>query len=171
MSEDACEAVILVGHGGLPSDCPGELVSELKRLEADRRARRLAEMSPLEAELDKKIRHWPRTRATDPYQAGLAAVAERLATRLAPRRVVVAYNEFCAPSLEEAIALLVAEGISRIAIATTMFTPGGSHSELEIPETVGRLAPRYAGVEIRYAWPFDLDRAASFLAEQIDRRA
>jgi sirohydrochlorin cobaltochelatase len=169
MPDDLRAAVVLVGHGGVPSDCPGELVSELKRLEADRRARRLDEMSPLEAELDRKIRHWPRSGATDPYQAGLAAVAERLAARIAPRRLVVAYNEFCAPSLEEAIAQLVADGIRRIAIVTTMFTPGGSHSELEIPQTVERLAPRYPGVDIRYAWPFDLDRAAMFLADQIDR--
>ena len=169
MSDDAREAVVLVGHGGVPSDCPGELVSELKLLEADRRARGLAEMSPLEVEIDRKVRHWPRTRATDPYQAGLAAVAERLAARIAPRRLMVAYNEFCAPSLEEAIALLAADGVSRISIATTMFTPGGSHSELEIPAIVDRLAREYPAIEIRYAWPFDLDLAASFLAEQIDR--
>jgi sirohydrochlorin cobaltochelatase len=30
--------VILVGHGGIPKDCPQELVTRLKRLEAQRRA-------------------------------------------------------------------------------------------------------------------------------------
>ena len=30
--------VILVGHGGIPKGCPQELVTKLKRLEAQRRA-------------------------------------------------------------------------------------------------------------------------------------
>ena len=29
--------VVLVGHGGIPRDCPQELVTRLKRLEAQRR--------------------------------------------------------------------------------------------------------------------------------------
>ena len=30
--------VILVGHGGIPTDCPQELITKLKRFEAQRRA-------------------------------------------------------------------------------------------------------------------------------------
>lgn len=166
---DTKEAVILVGHGGIPADCPGDLVSELKRLEGMRRARGLVEMSPREAELDKQIREWPRTPDSDPYAAGLEKIAHRLKERVAPRKLVVAYNEFCAPSLEDAIAELVADGTRRIILTTTMFTPGGSHSEKEIPEIVEYQSKLYPGVEIRYAWPFDLDRAAEFLADQLDR--
>jgi sirohydrochlorin cobaltochelatase len=50
-----------------------------------------------------------------------------------------------------------------------MFTPGGSHSEIEIPEILAQLRPLYPHVTIRYAWPFDLDLVASTLAEQIRR--
>lgn len=160
---------MLVGHGGVPSDCPAELVSELKRLEVERRARGLRTVGAREAELDRTVRHWPRSAATEPYSAGLEAVAEHLARRVAPRRLVLAYNEFCAPSVEEAIESLVRQGATRITLATTMFTPGGSHSELEIPQIVARARAAHAGVEIRYAWPFDLARAAAFLADQIDR--
>jgi sirohydrochlorin cobaltochelatase len=163
------EAIVLVGHGGLPADCPAELVSELKRLESQRMAAGRAERSEREAELDRRIRNWPRTATSDPYQAGLEAVAERLARRVAPRRLVLAYNEFCAPSVEDAIDDLVREGAGRITLATTMFTPGGSHSELEIPEIVRAARVAHPGVDIRYAWPFDLERAAEFLAAQIDR--
>jgi hypothetical protein len=56
------EAIILIGHGAVASDTPKALVSELKALEAQRRARGLSEMSAREAELDKLIREWPRTR-------------------------------------------------------------------------------------------------------------
>ena len=47
--------VILVGHGGIPKGCPQELVTKLKRLEAQRRAAKLPP-SAEEIELDTKIR-------------------------------------------------------------------------------------------------------------------
>jgi sirohydrochlorin cobaltochelatase len=50
-----------------------------------------------------------------------------------------------------------------------MFTPGGSHSEVEIPEILEHLRPQYPGVELRYAWPFDLSLVAGTLAEQVRR--
>ena len=51
--------VILVGHGGIPKGCPAEMVTKLKRLEAQRRAANQP-ASAEELELDGKIRHWPR---------------------------------------------------------------------------------------------------------------
>ena len=48
-----------------------------------------------------------------------------------------------------------------------MLTPGGSHSEIEIPETLARLRAKYPDVELRYAWPFDLGQVAAMLAGQI----
>jgi len=50
-----------------------------------------------------------------------------------------------------------------------MFTPGGSHSEVEIPEILDHLRPQYPGVELHYAWPFDLNLVANTLAEQVKR--
>jgi len=81
----------------------------------------------------------------------------------------VAYNEFCAPTLEASVDQLVTQGATRITVATTMFTPGGSHSEVEIPEILEHLRPQYPGVELRYAWPFDLALVAGTLAEQVRR--
>jgi sirohydrochlorin cobaltochelatase len=50
-----------------------------------------------------------------------------------------------------------------------MITPGGSHSEVEIPEILDDLRPRHPGIELRYAWPFDLQLVANTLAEQVRR--
>jgi sirohydrochlorin cobaltochelatase len=50
-----------------------------------------------------------------------------------------------------------------------MFTPGGSHSEVEIPEILDHLRPQHPGVELRYDWLFDLQLVASTLAEQVKR--
>jgi sirohydrochlorin cobaltochelatase len=160
--------VILVGHGGIPKGCPSELVTKLKRLEGQRRAAKMPP-SPEELELDTKIRQWPRTPETDPYRSGLEAVAAQLRANLGEVFFAVAYNEFCAPTLEESVKELIKKGATHITVATTMFTPGGAHSEIEIPEILDHLRPQYPKVELRYAWPFDLERVANTLAEQVKR--
>jgi sirohydrochlorin cobaltochelatase len=164
----ATRGVILVGHGGIPKDCPSDLVSKLKRLESQRRAAGTP-MSAEEHELDTRVRRWPRTVATDPYQSGLEAVAAQLKSRLDGALFAVAYNEFCAPTLEESVEELIKKGVTHITVTTTMFTPGGSHSEIEIPEILDQLKKEYPGVTMRYAWPFDLSMVAKLLQEQVAR--
>ena len=164
----AVRGVILVGHGGIPKGCPEELITKLKRLEGQRRAAGTP-MSAEERELDTRIRRWARTPETDPYQSGLEAVAAQLRASLGEVLFGVAYNEFCAPTLEESVEDLIKKGATHITVTTTMFTPGGSHSEVEIPEILSHLRPRHPGIELRYAWPFDLNLVANTLAEQIKR--
>jgi len=81
----------------------------------------------------------------------------------------IAYNEFCAPTLEEAVETLIAAGAREIRVVSSMFTPGGSHSEVEIPETLAHLRGKHPGIDLRYAWPFDLKQVASMLAAQLTR--
>ena len=166
--ETSKKGVVLVGHGGIPKDCPQDLVTKLKRLEAQRRAAKLPP-SQEEMDLDRTIRRWPRTDATDPYRSGLESVAAELRPLLEGILFAVAYNEFCAPTLEEAVEDLIQQGASQITVTTTMFTPGGSHSEVEIPEILAQLRPRHPGIELRYAWPFDLHQIAETLLQQVRR--
>ena len=163
------EAVVLIGHGGSASDTPRAIVSELKRLEGERQARRETGMSPREAELDKQVREWPRTPETDPYKYGVEEIAKALAPKLGGRRLVVAYNEFCAPSVEDAIEGLVGEGFGRIVLISTMFTRGGIHAECEIPGIVLETRKKHPGTAVEYAWPFDAGFVADFLAAQLAR--
>ena len=158
--------VILVGHGGIPNGCPQELVTKLKRLEAQRRAAKMPP-SPEEIELDRKIRQWPRTPETDPYQSGLESVAAQLRANLGEVLFAVAYNEFCAPTLEDSVKELIKKGATQITVTTTMFTPGGSHSEVEIPEILEQLRKQYPDIALRYAWPFDMNLIAAMLATQV----
>ena len=123
------KGVILVGHGGIPKSCPQELITKLKRLEGLRRTTGTP-ISTEERELDTRIRRWPRTPETDPYQPGLEAVAARLRAHLGEGHFAVAYNEFCAPTLEESVEELIEKGATDIIVATTMVTPGGFHSEV-----------------------------------------
>lgn len=160
--------IVLVGHGGIPKDYPSELVTKLKRLEAQRRAAGMS-ISTEEHELDTKIRRWPRTAASDPYRFGLETVAAALRPQLDGALLALAYNEFCAPTLEESVEELIKKGATHITVTTTMFTPGGAHSEVEIPEILDSLRPRHPEIELRYAWPFDLQLIAKILAEQVRR--
>lgn len=159
------KCVILVGHGGLPTDCPPELVGEFKRLEAASRGK----PSPRLKELDSKIRSWPRSPESDPYKPGLEAVAEALRRELKDHVVLEAYNEFCAPSLEETLESAVRQGAKEVTVITTMYTRGGIHSESEIPQVLEGMRRRHPKVSIRYAWPFRREAVAAMLAGEIRR--
>ncbi len=160
--------VVLVGHGGIPKDYPRELLTKLRALEAQRRAAG-GPLTPEELELDTKLRRWPRTPKTDPYQAGLEALAARLHASLNGDLFAIAYNEFCSPTVEEAVETLLAGGATAITVIPSMLTPGGSHSEMEIPETLERLRTKHPDIELQYAWPFDLGQVASMLTAQLKR--
>ena len=161
------ESVILVGHGGLPEGCPQDIVSKLKRLEMERR-RKGVPASEEEKELDRKIRDWPRTPESDPYKVGLEKLAKQLADKMPDTKIVAAYNEFCAPSIEDAVDDLVTSGIKRISLISSMFTPGGSHSDKEIPEDVEELRKKYPDVNFQYAWPFDLSKIAELMVGHLE---
>ena len=161
-------AVVLVGHGGAPTDFPREKLARLKRLEGERAARGGGDPGAEEAELDRLIREWPRTPRSDPYKFGLEELARALSERLGGTRVLGAYNEFCGPSLESAVETLVSEGYGEVRFITTMFTRGGVHSECEIPYLVGQLKKRWPAVSFSYAWPFEPGLIADFLARQLE---
>ncbi len=160
--------MVLVGHGGVPRDYPRERLATLRGLEARRRA----SGSPPSAEevaLETELRQWPRTAATDPYQAGLERLAAHLRPRLAPARLVLAYNEFCAPTVAEAVRALVAADVRDIVAVPSMFTPGGVHAEVEIPETIRALRSEFPHVCLRYAWPFAGEHLAAFFVDHLQR--
>jgi sirohydrochlorin cobaltochelatase len=164
----AARAVVLVGHGGVPRDYPRERLMQLRGLEARRRATGAAP-SAEEVALETELRHWPRTAANDPYQAGLESLAAHLRPRLEPVRLVLAYNEFCAPTVAEAVRALAAEGITDIVAVPSMFTPGGVHAEVDIPEAIQELQIELPQLRVRYAWPFAGEHLASFFADHLRR--
>ncbi len=161
-------AVILVGHGGLPKDCPREIIQQFKQLERERKTSGKP-VTAQERDLEKRIREWPRTPENDPYKAGLEQLAGRLEPLLEGASLLLAYNEFCAPTVEDAVANLAKRGVTHITVVPTMLTPGGSHSEIEIPEILDDLRARHPSLEIRYAWPTDLDLMARMLANHLKK--
>jgi sirohydrochlorin cobaltochelatase len=159
-------AVVLVGHGGVPRDYPRDRLLRLRALEAQRRTSG-GRLSAEEVALDTDLRRWPRTSATDPYQARLERVAMHLRLRLAPTRLALAHNEFCAPTLPEAIRALAADGVTDIVAVPSMLTPGGAHTELEIPESIDAVRAEFPHLDICYAWPFAAEHLAGFFVEHL----
>ena len=132
------KAVMLIGHGGLPSDIPPKLVEDFMKIHKQR-VRTKAPITNQEKELESTIRKWERTPESDPYKAGLEKLAFHLAPQLEGFTLKTAYNEFCYPSIEEATDELIKDKVDKIILITTMVTPGGSHSEQEIPEEIEAL--------------------------------
>lgn len=152
-------AVLLVGHGRRAQDTPPELLVEFQRA----KSRRVEEPTRF-TEAENAIRLWPRTAHSDPYWQGLQDIAEALRSELPGVRVSIAFNEFCAPSIEDAVETLAREGVKDVTAMTTMITPGGNHAERDIPEALEALSARFPELNIDYVWPFSMAGIASFLA-------
>ncbi|MDC0205688.1 CbiX/SirB N-terminal domain-containing protein [Nitrospinae bacterium] len=166
--ENNKQAVILIGHGGLPNDIPKNIVEDFMKIHKQR-IRTGIDITSKEIELDSTIRNWERTPESDPYKSGLEKLANHLAPQLEGFILKTAYNEFCYPSIEQAADELVNENVTEVILITTMITPGGSHSEKEIPEEVDDLRKKYPKISFQYAWPYDLDIFANLLSGHIKR--
>lgn len=160
------KALVLIGHGGVPEDFSREKVRRLVTLETERQ-RMGTPMSDEEKTLDDEIRNWPRNELNDPFESGMKKVAMSLEQKLEGRKLVVAYNEFCGPSIEAATEKLISEGFANIEYLSTMFTPGGVHSEFEIPEIIESLKAKYPNVTFDYKWPYDLNLVSDLLSAQL----
>ena len=163
MTDQRTRALLLVGHGGVATDCPPQVVSEWKRLEAARHRVGGEEPCSREAELDGILRGWPRTPDNDPYYFGVSRLREELQALQPGVEVRFAFNEFAGPSVAEALDGLVEAGAQDIRLVTTMLTPGGFHSECEIPQEVARAREKYPEVRFHYVWPVPEADFARFL--------
>ncbi len=164
-------AVVLAMHGSPPLDYPRNELAEFFALHARFEHAPTPGRSPAYErflELEEKIRRWPRTSGNDPFCSG----SERLAAELrkaSGREVILGYNEFCAPTLDEALSQGVEEGRDRVVVVTPMMTPGGEHSERDIPAAIARARKRHPGTEFVYAWPFPPSDVAAFLALELTK--
>ena len=164
-------AVVLVMHGVPPIDFPKEEMMELFGLQHRQAHASESEREALQKrheKLEEKMRNWPRTPDNDPYHAASLEIASKLEVILG-ERVFVGFNEFCAPTIENAIGEAASQSPDKIIVTTPMMTRGGEHSEKDIPFAVERAQELYPGVEIVYAWPYDISDVTGFLAKHVKR--
>ena len=120
-------------------------------------------------DLEARVRCWPRNADNDPFHVASLELARDL-EQVVRCPVLVGFNEFCAPSLDEALQRAITDGAEKVIVVTPMMTRGGEHAEADIPAAIHRAQERHPDVRIQYAWPFDSGDVARFLAEQIARR-
>jgi len=160
--------IVLAMHGVPPADFPRQELDEFLALHArfEHGAAGGGPGSERYDELETRMRHWPRTEDNDPYHAASYELAREL-SRVARCEVVVGFNEFCAPGLDQALDLAVASKAASVLVVTPMMTGGGEHSEKDIPSAISRARERHTGKRIVYAWPFPVADVAAFLAAQV----
>lgn len=164
-------AVVLAMHGVPPRNFPKRDVMELFGLH-----HRLSQASESERDalrnrhdqLEARMRNWPRTPENDPFHAASLEIAQAL-EEILEMDVFVGFNEFCGPSIEEAIGEAASRSHDKIIVTTPMMTRGGEHSEKDIPQAIKRAQELYPDAEIVYAWPYEISNVAGFLAKHIRR--
>jgi len=164
--------IVLVTHGGLPNDFPEAEREEVFRLQSElRRSGPSAQPSGLEEryrELYHRLCAWPRSARNDPFYTASCELGSLL-HRETGWEVLVAFNEFCYPTTQEAIDRAVAQGAESVLVMTTMLTPGGKHAAQEIPAAIARAQARNPETSISYLWPYEIFEVARFLAAQAER--
>lgn len=163
--------LILAMHGSPPNDFPKRELAEFfgyhARLETAPHSMDEASQNRY-TELDRKMRNWPRTAENDPFHAASLSLARQIEV-VSGLETRVCFNEFCAPTLEEAVKGAVEQGFQRIAVVTPMMTRGGEHAEHEIPAQIQKLQSEFPAIRLIYAWPFEETEIARFLSAQVSR--
>jgi sirohydrochlorin cobaltochelatase len=162
--------IVLVMHGVPPNNFPKREMAELFSLNARVGGVAGVERVALERrrlELDAKMRAWPRTAQNDPFYAGSQELGAHL-SEVTGCEVILGFNEFCAPSLDDALSQAIARGAEKVIVVTPMMTRGGEHAEVDIPAAVKTAQAQHPETPIIYAWPFRVSEVASFLAKQIE---
>ena len=161
--------IIFAMHGSPLLDFPTNQTVELFNLHA--RLEHIAEGESLALrerydQLNAKMRAWLRTPENDPFHAGSFDIASNL-QEVTQIEVILGFNEFWNPSLEQAFKQAVKSDPVKIIVVTPLMTRGGEHSEVDIPAAIKRTESRYPDVPIENIWPFESFQVAQFLSTQI----
>ncbi len=167
-SPSSSRALVIAAHGIPPSDYPGMKVGLLMMLEILNEKVHWGWLEKWRSRLDHEVRTWKRTSQTDPYQSAVEKLASRLSGHLG-MPVYVGYNEFCAPTVAEAIEQALSQGASSVTVVSTMLIRGNTHTESEIAETVLQVAQAHPEARILYAFPVDEELVIDLLATHVQR--
>ncbi len=163
-------AIVLIMHGMTPKDFPPLDKKEYMALRARHHDAHSASGSVLDRlsleEMEQKIRRWPRTKSNDPFHAAALRISKDL-EKISNLKVLVGFNEFCAPSAQEALEKAALSGAQEVIVTTPMLTPGGHHSEEEIPEIISDMRERHPKTQFIYSWPFKEAAIAQFLHQNM----
>ena len=162
-------AVVLAAHGAPATDYPPRRVGLLMMLEfGGSLVDRLAVLRRWRERLAEDVARWPRTATNDPYMASVDSLSRQLGLRLG-HPVFAGYNEFCLPTIGEAIDRAIAGGARTVVVVPTMLLRGNQHTEVEIRGAVDLARGRHPPADIRYAWPIEQGLLVALLADVVRR--
>jgi sirohydrochlorin cobaltochelatase len=166
------DLIVLAMHGAPPRDFPERELAEFMGLHARvEHADPATVPPPMRAraeELERRVKEWPRTTKNDPFWAASLELGRQLEAATGCR-VLVGFNEFCAPDLAAVFAEAAAASPGRVVVVTPMLTQGGGHAELDIPAAIARARAAHPAVPYVYAWPYDATAVAHFIANHLAR--
>ena len=163
--------IVLAMHGSPPLDFPEGEMAEFMGLHSQlghKHGQEAVAQKTRYDQLEAKIRAWPRTGQNDPFYAGSQELAKHLRQE-SGLEVIVGFNEFCGPTLDEAFERAAAREAGKIFVLTPMMTRGGGHSAVDIPEAIRRAQQKFPAQKIIYVWPFASEDIARFLSSQVAR--
>lgn len=150
-------SLLLVGHGGPAKDFPK--LTEYFKLHGKN--------SDEARKIEDEMAHWPRTEHNDAYWGGFMKIARSLEQSRAFSSMQIAFNEMCAPSVEEALDELAKQRPDTILVTSIMVTPGGVHSEKDIPLSIENFKEQHPDIVVIYAWPYDTRLISSFVVDHV----
>jgi sirohydrochlorin cobaltochelatase len=113
--------------------------------------------------------HWPRNENNDAYWAGFMKVVKEVEKTNKYSSVHPAFNEMCAPTVDEALNEALKTNPDEILITSIMVTPGGGHSEHDIPKTIEAFKKKNPSIKVVYAWPYDPADISNMLIGQLNK--
>jgi sirohydrochlorin ferrochelatase len=162
--------IVVANHGTPPADFPRNERAEFSMLNAkDQRGELDAKSKQRLEELSKKMRAWPRSEKNDPYLKSTHELAAAMKKKMGCE-VLVGYNDFCDPSVEDVCNRAAELGAKRVFVITPMIMAGGKHSEIDIPGQMHSAAQKHPDVQFIYVWPVPMQDIVEFLSGQIQKK-
>ena len=159
--------IVLAMHGTPPNDFPKDDAAHFFRLHSQLHSEKATEtLKRRHDELEDKMRNWPRTAQNDPFFVASHNLGSQL-KKVSGDDVIVGFNEFCAPSLDDAFDQAVEKGASNIIVVTAMMVGGGKHAEIDIPAAIKRAQNEYPRIMFYYVWPYEITSLAEFMNDHI----
>ena len=159
------KVLILIGHGDIPLDFPKEKFKEYLRLRSLYKVGSLNEEEKNKFfEIEENLKNWERNEVNDTHYFELKKFSEALEKEL-NIKVTFAFNEFCAPSIEEKFESIKNEYEEIYFLPTIIF--GGHHTQIEIKNKIEKLKKENPYKKIFYIYPFKVSFIKDFFIKVI----
>lgn len=163
--------VVLAMPGVLPKDFPPHERHVLYRLRARMKyisVNKHPEDEDRLNELLRKARCWPRTAQNDPLHFSAQELASEL-SQVTGYRVILGFNQYDTPTLEEALVQAFAREAEKIVLINPLAANGVSLAKSESFISNQRIQNRCLEIQVDFSYSFSADKMVELLEEQLGK--